>query len=1093
MDPRQQPPPQHPFSTRNAASPFGRPSYGPPQPSNQNQPPYPNASHPPPNAPPYADLHARKPSDPAPYYPPSRQYPPEPGPMPPTSTHSRHQSASSIASGPPMNRGMPPPTSPPQQHHQQPHQQPHQQTHQQPPQGPGPGPGPGAHQISGPYNNHLPHPHPRPPPVSVGPPTAFPRGRELPALESLPRTGTSGSSMSISSMLGGPPPARDPPPPAQYAPGPPPGVSGPPYSQPMHASPRMHPAAAPEYPNYRRPQTPERHRIYDSRDPRANTAASPSGAYSTPEGPRYGTPQAYPPRGPPLTAAEQSRDQGRLATAVPPRPTSQPKSFPSAVPPRPMEMGRQGDMYPHREDMRQPEEYNPERPIRVKYEVKYEDPRYMSERERQDRERHEREMELREREHRERTMSGGDVGRQHGYSLSDYARALEQTRAMEQQMDPRAPLQYGHQPHWQPRPGYEPARPPYDPAAHLPRQRQEYPPATGPQYNGHPAYGPGPVERHPPSSRPPHQHVPPPGPGHVPSYESPDRQRVNHMHHPSHHPPPHMHQQQPPPRSRDEPPPPSVAYSSVATGLYDSPRNRSMDEISVPHSHQRNSLLGIQEINRKGRISPLPQAVQGAQPQLAGPTGEPGIKSEFGRMFSGLGTGVGTISSPVPTGAQLSYSAAGLLRREDSDSAPQEQMGGDPPAKSGPNRGKRRKQKDEDVRGDEDSSGRLTPVGGGRAKKPKTHAHHHHQYDHVPSPLSGPSNPRSHHHHHHHHNLEQTSPALSGGNTPFKSVKGSTPVPSPTATFAKDLAASHASAAPRSCQGGAGASPNPPPPVVIPKPQLVVLSKAVLDSVADRPRSHLGDVVYDPILKPARLHDPRTGRPPRSGFSSTPRPLPWGLIEGKENCTLTVKVGKEHLTPAAREEITSRRAVWGTDVYTDDSDVVGACIHAGWIRGEWPDEVDVDLLGLDEGANETDPRETKSRRNGAKSAPPAAPEHVNPVLLTEPPKTGPMVVPENCDLLVTVLILPTLEKYASTTRFGLKSREFGGIVAETEDTTRLAKHDGISFMITGVRWVTDGAASQNRLRGKVRRERIRKALREVELGPAWAGGARNSS
>lgn len=54
------------------------------------------------------------------------------------------------------------------------------------------------------------------------------------------------------------------------------------------------------------------------------------------------------------------------------------------------------------------------------------------------------------------------------------------------------------------------------------------------------------------------------------------------------------------------------------------------------------------ELNRKGRNSPLPQAVQGAQPKHVGPGGDnPGIKSEFGRMFSGLGSGVGS-ATPTP-------------------------------------------------------------------------------------------------------------------------------------------------------------------------------------------------------------------------------------------------------------------------------------------------------------------------------------------------------------------------------------------------------------------------------------------------------------
>ena len=59
--------------------------------------------------------------------------------------------------------------------------------------------------------------------------------------------------------------------------------------------------------------------------------------------------------------------------------------------------------------------------------------------------------------------------------------------------------------------------------------------------------------------------------------------------------------------------------------------------------------LSLLNDNKRGRVSPLPQAVQGAQPQLRGPASEPGIKNEFARMFSGIGSGVGSaVSTPVP-------------------------------------------------------------------------------------------------------------------------------------------------------------------------------------------------------------------------------------------------------------------------------------------------------------------------------------------------------------------------------------------------------------------------------------------------------------
>jgi len=147
-------------------------------------------------------------------------------------------------------------------------------------------------------------------------------------------------------------------------------------------------------------------------------------------------------------------------------------------------------------------------------------------------------------------------------------------------------------------------------------------------------------------------------------------------------------------------------------------------------SSQR-SFLVVQEINRKGRVSPLPQAVQGAQGQIGGPGGEPGIKSEFGRMFSGIGSGVGAMGAPSPVTAGP-QGMPGQLRREDLESP----QGLDSPTENGgyklarsPSRGgRRRKLKEEDGRDDDSSTGRRTPSGSGRGKRPKSHHHHHHNH-----------------------------------------------------------------------------------------------------------------------------------------------------------------------------------------------------------------------------------------------------------------------------------------------------------------------------------------------------------------------------
>lgn len=251
--------------------------------------------------------------------------------------------------------------------------------------------------------------------------------------------------------------------------------------------------------------------------------------------------------------------------------------------------------------------------------------------------------------------------------------------------------------------------------------------------------------------------------------------------------------------------------------------------------------------------------------------------------------------------------------------------------------------------------------------------------------------------------------------------------------------------------------------MIPPKTKTIISSQAVIDSVSKNPRHHLGDFIYESVLKPARL---LPSVPSQRGFASNPKPLPWELIKGKLNCTLTVKIPRVHLTPVSREEITSRGFLWGTDVYTDDSDVVAACIHSGWIRGEWSEDFDPSML-------EMEPDEKRRKTNKDAAAEPVT--DASEGLLTTPPPSGPMAVPAERDLHVNVLILPRLAKYGSTTRHGITSREFGG-----EHGGRNTSHDGLSYMVRSIRWVENGAQPQARLRGKARRERMRKAMQEVK-------------
>lgn len=679
---------------------------------------------------------------------------------------------------------------------------------------------------------------------------------------------------------------------------------------------------------------------------------------------------------------------------------------------------------------------------------------FMSEREHlermeRDRMERDRQLDMRDRERRERTSSDPNRGRPVDFG----PQGPPGQQGPPFGRDPRDPREA---PGWQLRPGYEqaPPRGPYEPTYGPRPGPVEHPATTAPSYGSYPAHAVPPGDRYPHQGPPPSHGVPVTQPERGPQpFDSPDRHRFSHM--PLHHQGP-----QPTHRGRPEeegPPPPAAAYNGGPGGpLAESQRQgRSLDDghPAPPLARQQSgSFLAVGEINRKGRISPLPQAVQGAQPQSMTPSGEPGIKSEFGRMFSGIGTGASGFGMPSPGPSHLPFTNAGLARREEAESHPPE-IATDPPPKQP--RKRQRKPKNDDAQGDDDSTGRLTPVG--RTKRAKNnHAHHHHQYVPTGKPLQQTQFTdiaTSSHHHHHHHGPERTASPLHAGHTPLKNVKSGTPVHSPTG-----LPMTHNHQIPRS-NAVTASTKTVHVPVIVPKTKKTVDSQLVLDSVAHKPRKHLGDILYDPDIKADHFRTHSKG-----GFRTKTKPLPRSLIEDNENSTLTVKVHRRHLEPHCREEVTRNRSVWGTDIYTDDTDIVAACIHAGWFRGEWQDDVDTGMLGL-----ELKREAPKSKGRGAKAV-----EKDLQDVLTAPPATGPMYVPLDRDLHVTILVLPNLVKYSGTTRFGIMSREFGGSFKG-----RKSVHDGLSFKIEQIRWV-DGAAPQSRLRGKARRERIRKAMSEVD-------------
>ncbi|KAG0202940.1 hypothetical protein BGX33_009387 [Mortierella sp. NVP41] len=171
-------------------------------------------------------------------------------------------------------------------------------------------------------------------------------------------------------------------------------------------------------------------------------------------------------------------------------------------------------------------------------------------------------------------------------------------------------------------------------------------------------------------------------------------------------------------------------------------------------------------------------------------------------------------------------------------------------------------------------------------------------------------------------------------------------------------------------------------------PRLIVKNDPSL-KMSNRPELFLGYYRYDPaILLPA--------------------------MQGKENSLLEVRIASTYLTYDNVK--VKKREVWGTDVYTDDSDVVAMLIHAGYFIPP-----------------------THSQCTDEDSLHPTSQMHnfvSNPIKHICP----------GFDLAVTLRVMPKLIRYQGSIRNRIKSRTWS------------SGHDGVSFRIESIRKLGAGEA-----------------------------------
>jgi histone deacetylation protein Rxt3 len=382
---------------------------------------------------------------------------------------------------------------------------------------------------------------------------------------------------------------------------------------------------------------------------------------------------------------------------------------------------------------------------------------------------------------------------------------------------------------------------------------------------------------------------------------------------------------------------------------------------------QSRSLLGISsEPNKRGRASPLPQAVKGAQAQLLGPGSDPSIKSEFGRLFQGLGSGLGgpgnltpSRQSPVPQRMRDEVASGHL---SDNEGVKMTRIG------SQAGRGLGRRPRDESAR-PELEEGRRTPVVDGIIGRPAKRAR-------LGQAVHTAVEPRN--------DLQVTQ----------------APLP------------------------------------LLAKPTLSISSTSLLSSIANKRRVYCGSCVYKPHAKTS----PFASSGPDDFFFSFR--LPRRFLDSEINNLYTVRVPRWYLTRDTRRKVCEDKYLFGSEVYTDDSDPLAAAIHSGWIRGAWSERADESLMDL--------PPEVIADAPSLKDR-----------VFDRVPEV-PLTPPDGLDAQITVLVLPSLAKYGASLRYGVKSRAWPGT------------HDGLSFMVVKLVFVDERSRVGIEKGAKARKERMKR-------------------
>lgn len=177
------------------------------------------------------------------------------------------------------------------------------------------------------------------------------------------------------------------------------------------------------------------------------------------------------------------------------------------------------------------------------------------------------------------------------------------------------------------------------------------------------------------------------------------------------------------------------------------------------------------------------------------------------------------------------------------------------------------------------------------------------------------------------------------------------------------------------------------------------------------------------------------------------------------NCTIQIRIPHQFLNKY--NEGIVKRKLWGTDIYTDESDIVAVLYHCGILKLEEERE----SRQNDEEENENKEDETSEQGRKETQEENQDPEPVQVATPQEPKHEDEGSSKQSTnksqnkdqDCVATLLILPTLEKYVGSCRNGLNSRTWSSL------------HDGVSFQVIDAQFQPCGSAEST---SRCRKRRI---------------------